>query len=329
MVTISSPLCFKELAVKTLIMSDLMTNEEKISYPCGSEYKVSRTQIDDDIVNISINGLMAQDVHLSVPYREEYISLCFVLSGKVTSLNQDGSVNSVCSAGEGGLVFHRSFSGSTILHKTDRLSVFSIVMPYNFLRKTFKCSLPEQVSRLLVCQAKEQFCRHEVLFTPQIKSILHQIEQAQPSEALKYFFVASKTYELINYCFEQFSGNSCDDSSLSKNDVGCLKQARKILSENIAEPPSIIQLSRMVGINDCKLKRGFKQLFSTTPFGYVQELRMMHAKHSLLNGGVSVATVANQVGYTNVGHFAAAFRKQYGTTPRDFKKAAIQMMAQS
>lgn len=313
----------KVLSVKTSTISD------QISYPCGSEYKVSRTQIDDDILNISINGQMKQDVHLSVPYQDEYISLCFVLSGKVTSLNKDGSVNSVCSAGEGELVFHRSFSGSTILHQTEKLSVFSIVMPYNFLRKIFKCSLPEQITRLLVCQDKEQFCQHEVLLTPQIKSILHQIDQAQPSEELKYFFVASKTYELVNYCLEQFAGKRCRDGALSENDIGCLKKARKILSENIAEPPSIIQLSRMVGINDCKLKRGFKQLFSTTPFGYVQELRMLHAKQSLLKGSVSVTAVANQVGYTNVGHFAAAFRKHYGTTPRDFKKTPVQMLSRN
>ena len=31
---------------------------------------------------------------------------------------------------------------------------------------------------------------------------------------------------------------------------------------------------------------------------------------------------SNAVGYTNLGHFAAAFRKKYGAAPRDFRKQA-------
>jgi AraC-like DNA-binding protein len=139
--------------------------------------------------------------------------------------------------------------------------------------------------------------------------------------------VASKVYELINHCFEQLTNNVQQVCTLSANDIVCLKRARKILSENIAEPPSIMQLARTVGINDCKLKRGFKQIFNITPFGYVQELRMMQAKQSLLNGLSSVTSVANQVGYTNVGHFSAAFRKYHGSTPGNFKKNLMIMTA--
>lgn len=49
---------------------------------------------------------------------------------------------------------------------------------------------------------------------------------------------------------------------------------------------------------------------------------MIVARSALLTGEQSVTTVANQVGYTNLGHFAAAFRKQFGTTPKAMKKTS-------
>lgn len=306
---------------------DQSVNEECMSYPCGSQYKIVRTTIDEDITTIAIDGHINEDLYIRPPQDDQYISLCFMLSGKVTSFNQDGTTALVCSKGQGLMVFHRSFSGSTIIHKTNKLSVFSIIMPYNFLRRVFKNTSRKKVIQLLECQEREQFCQKEILLSPQVTSILHQMGQARPKEELKYFFAASKTYELINCCLEQLTQNCHKGLGLSINDISCLKKARTILAENIAEPPSIIQLSRMVGINDCKLKRGFKQLFNTTPFGYVQDLRMTQARHSLLDGMSSVTSVANQVGYTNVGHFSAAFRKCYGTTPGDFKKISLPMIA--
>jgi AraC-like DNA-binding protein len=312
--------------VNALIDFNQAVTEETISYPCGSEYKALRTQINQEIATVLINGHITQDL-LITHSSDQYISLCFILSGKITSFKQDGSVDSVYSQGEGFLVSHENFNGSNILHRTDKLSVLSIFMPFDFLARIFKCTSNKKILQLLSQQRCENFFQKEILVTPQVKSILHQMDQSKPAEELKCFFVASKVYELINHCFEQLTNNIQQGCTLSANDISCLKKARAILAENIAEPPSIIQLSRMVGINDCKLKRGFKQLFNTTPFGYVQDLRMTQARHSLLDGMSSVTSVANQVGYTNVGHFSAAFRKYHGSTPGNFKKNLMIMTA--
>jgi len=300
--------------------------EENIYNACGSQYKVVTTKIDNDIITMSINGHITKDIHLCAPKGEKYISLCFILSGNVTSFNEDGSVDIRYSKGDSYIVFHSDFVGSTTIHKTEKLSVFSIVMPYDFLHRVFENTSRKKIIQLLKCQEEKHFFQKEIFLTPYAKGILHQISEAKPKEELKFFFAASKTYELINCCLEELSEDCPRGCGLSVNDLSCLKKARIILSENIAEPPSIINLSRMVGINDCKLKRGFKMVFNTTPFGYVQELRMAQAKQLFIDGTPSVTFVANQVGYTNVGHFSAAFRKFYGTTPGVFKKMSIPMI---
>ncbi|SHE13431.1 Adenosine deaminase [Chlamydia abortus] len=47
--------------------------------------------------------------------------------------------------------------------------------------------------------------------------------------------------------------------------------------ERMANPPSLLELSRMIGINDNKLKIGFKELYGTTVFGYLREKRLEKA----------------------------------------------------
>jgi AraC-like DNA-binding protein len=98
-----------------------------------------------------------------------------------------------------------------------------------------------------------------------------------------------------------------------------LLQARDILAEEFQEPPSLIQLAHRVGMNDFKLKKGFRKAFGTTAYEYVRGVRMDKARALLESGDLSVGETAVTVGYTCFGHFSAAFKKRFGILPRDVK----------
>ncbi|MBW7902540.1 MAG: helix-turn-helix domain-containing protein [Rhodocyclaceae bacterium] len=51
---------------------------------------------------------------------------------------------------------------------------------------------------------------------------------------------------------------------------------------------------------------------------FMQE-RMHEARRRLLSGAGSVTEVATDLGYANVSHFAAAFRKRFGVNPASLK----------
>ena len=69
-----------------------------------------------------------------------------------------------------------------------------------------------------------------------------------------------------------------------------------------------------------KLKQGFKELFATTPFAYLRNYRLEMAQNLLLENNMSVLAVASAVGYANSSHFATAFRKKFGISPKACKK---------
>lgn len=156
---------------------------------------------------------------------------------------------------------------------------------------------------------------------PDLHAVLHQLLCNDLRPELRPMFRAAKAYELLSLTLEQLCCRS-HKTTLSPMDIRRLRQARAILDESVAEPPSLLELARVVGINDFKLKKGFKELFGTTPYSYLTSRRMSLARETLLAGETSVTEVANAVGYTNLGHFAAAFRKKYGAAPRDFRRQA-------
>jgi len=91
--------------------------------------------------------------------------------------------------------------------------------------------------------------------------------------------------------------------------------AREILIKQIGEPITIKELSRKVAINECYLKKGFKELFGTTVFDFYQSLRMEHAKFLLYEKGLTVTEVSLLLGYSSISHFSTAFKKHTGCKP--------------
>lgn len=113
--------------------------------------------------------------------------------------------------------------------------------------------------------------------------------------------------------------------SFSNADKARLLEAKNIVEQNLKHPCSLIELSRKTGLNDFKLKRGFKALFGNTVFGYLAGLRMNLA-YKLLREGNSVNEVAEAVGYKNAHHFTAAFKKHFDMLPSKVSKLMLILM---
>lgn len=96
--------------------------------------------------------------------------------------------------------------------------------------------------------------------------------------------------------------------------------ARDHLDSRLQNPPTIAELSRIVGTNEFTLKRAFKATLGTTIFAYVSRRRMAHATF-LLQQGMTVSLAAQEVGYECVRSFSAAFRRQTGCPPSEIRRA--------
>lgn len=116
--------------------------------------------------------------------------------------------------------------------------------------------------------------------------------------------------------FLERAGDALDGRpALSREDRLRLLRARDLLLSDLAAPPTLSELSSASGLGLLKLKRGFRTLFGNSVYGLFMQERMLEARRRLLRGGSSVTEVATGLGYTNISHFSAAFRKRFGMNP--------------
>ncbi|MGF1764471.1 helix-turn-helix domain-containing protein [Aliivibrio kagoshimensis] len=105
---------------------------------------------------------------------------------------------------------------------------------------------------------------------------------------------------------------------LSTREKRQISIAKDCLLSDLSSAPTIAELAKTVGVNQCKLKRGFKELFGTSVYACFQEERMKRAMVLLKNNNVTETAAA--LGYSNFSHFSTAFRKQYSVLPKDARR---------
>jgi AraC-like DNA-binding protein len=108
--------------------------------------------------------------------------------------------------------------------------------------------------------------------------------------------------------------------SLSKQDMLYIRQAKTILDENFDKHITIPQLARQAGINEAKLKEGFRELYGNSIHTYLQQLRLEKAKQLLLTTTMPITDITYHIGYSHVTHFTTLFKKEFGLTPTEWRK---------
>lgn len=86
-----------------------------------------------------------------------------------------------------------------------------------------------------------------------------------------------------------------------------------------AQPFSLAGLSQQLGYTPQYLSRLFHQEMGQSLSGYLQRLRVEASCQLLLSTRDTVSTIAQAVGYTDLKHFTAVFRRHMGMTPRAFR----------
>ena len=87
-------------------------------------------------------------------------------------------------------------------------------------------------------------------------------------------------------------------------------------------PPSAAALARRAGLSVSRLSRLFKSETGVELAAAVRTARLRHAAEMLVLSTRSVKQIADAVGFRSTSHFIARFRREFGTTPRQYRRKA-------
>ncbi|MEM8509443.1 MAG: AraC family transcriptional regulator [Bacteroidota bacterium] len=152
-----------------------------------------------------------------------------------------------------------------------------------------------------------------------IQQVIHEIINCNYQNELKELFLLSKSIELLVLQADLYGQQDSNHYIKTTKDKRKIIEAKEILISRIDNQPTIIALSKLTGLNEYKLKKGFKALHGTTIFGYIHGTRMNLAKSLLLGTDKTAQEIAYEIGYSSPQHFSKAFKNTFGVSPNSIR----------
>jgi len=259
-----------------------------------------RCDLDDQVIGFSFYG--SGNVELSISFGEKTKKV-INSSGIATSFYGNKNVEFI----------HK------ISHKKplQSVSVFSTLNNINKLPKQEKDIYSNHLSSLL--KPSDDYVEGPFFnMTPEMQNAVTKIFKTKYTGTLRRMFLQSQITELLAHFFSHISEYKKETIKISEKEK--LYNAKDIISNNIATPPSLNELSKMIGLNNNKLKKNFKELFGVPVFKYLQNERLEKAQELLRNSEMNIQEVSWFVGYESVSSFSNAFLKKFGFRPSEVNK---------
>ncbi|MBU3128863.1 AraC family transcriptional regulator [Clostridium tagluense] len=138
-------------------------------------------------------------------------------------------------------------------------------------------------------------------------------------EKFKNYFLRIKVVELLLYILGNSDYKTSNKKYFPRTFVDKIKDARRIILSDIDSHITIKELSHRVGINSTDLQKGFKAIYQCPIYAYLKSYRMKKAKELLMREELTIAHIANLVGYTNNSKFSKAFKEEFGLSPSKYR----------
>ncbi len=173
----------------------------------------------------------------------------------------------------------------------------------------------------LLRQPDQPYYTHVRNTTAVMQTVLQQMLHCSYEGIIKRLYLESKVWELMTLVLQHMLVEQPDDRppfKLKPEDIECIHHAKDILLQNFDNPPTLVELARQAKLNECTLKRGFRQVFGTTAFDYLHHYRLNQSRQLIEQQHMSVANVAHAVGFASRSSFARAFRQKFGVNPGQY-----------
>ena len=156
--------------------------------------------------------------------------------------------------------------------------------------------------------------------TPSMSVVLNQLMNYSLHSSIKLLYFKGKAYELLSLYFNRPEDADVEQCPflVDEENVLKIKKAKEIIIGRMAEPPTLQELSKEIGLPLNKLKDGFKQIYGEPVYAFLFDYKMEVARRLLASGSHNVNEVGLKVGYSTASHFIAAFKKKFGTTPKKY-----------
>lgn len=247
---------------------------------------------------------------------DRFIVIHFGIQGKTSVVFRQGTYQRELYEGNVLLLYNPNEQLPLHLYICPLSSIVSIAISIEKLHQLFSA----QAEHIDFLSAENQNNKYysQTSIPSRLMDVLYQIDSEDLHHSVKMLYLKGKIYELLSLFFNpQQKTESCPFLNDEENRVK-IRKAKDILVRQMTTPPHLPELAHQVGLNLKKLKTGFKQMYGTTVYGFLNEHRMKTAQQLLKSNHMNINEISSFIGYSNPSHFIAAFKKRFGVTPRRY-----------
>lgn len=121
---------------------------------------------------------------------------------------------------------------------------------------------------------------------------------------------------------DSYAGNPSNFEFLKVGDnmIGVIQKAIEYINAHYAENLTTRETAKMLNLSYTYFSGCFSRATGKSFKQYLNNTRINYAKSLLLNPGMTVSRVGEQVGFSSASHFILEFRRRTGMTPLEFSK---------
>ena len=196
--------------------------------------------------------------------------------------------------------------------------VLSVLLPIEKFHTLF--SKEANYISFLSEENKDKKYYKDTHISPSMAIVLNQLMNYNLHPTVKALYFKGKIYELLSLYFNRPADANVEQCPflVDEENVVKIKRAKEIIISQMAEPPTLLELSKEINLPLKRLKEGFKQIYGDSVFSFLFDYKMEVARQLLATGSHNVNEVGLRLGYSTASHFIASFKKKFGTTPKKF-----------
>ncbi|WP_459212337.1 helix-turn-helix domain-containing protein [Aquimarina rhabdastrellae] len=249
--------------------------------------------------------------------KEDILELSFLIEGEQIIKLSDRTTDVIFESQESYLVYLQDIVGDFCYHKNKPIKEIRIRMDEKFMKKHKLKENTYLTNRYALQHLQKEFIKP---YCSKTQDILTELLSENYNGLSKRLFLESKVLELLALKMDNATTRR-EELFRTDHMVKKIYEVESIIASDLTAQFSIIQLSRITGINDFALKKEFKRIFGKTIFEYTTDLRMDKAKKLLKHSTKPIYEISEIVGYKNSTHFTAAFKKKMNLTPKAYRKS--------
>jgi len=255
-----------------------------------------------------------------------FYQVCYDFSRGISNRIVDGVDHPTASQSKFEMGFTDSLKeGTIILKENERYYSLCLLIESQFFMSLVGDARPKYLIKALLDNAKNTWLVYNHIDSG-TRLLLKKIKERSFDDPSFELLAKGTALKILTHLVKRVRKFDPFIGKLSPADTPGILKTSQYLRDNLQmDFPGVAVLASMAGMSESKYKKLFSKMMKGSPKSFFLQQKLLLAQNLLKSGNFnSIREVAIEVGYSKPGYFSEAYKKAFGTCPKEaFVKTGI------